>query len=114
MKNAISERQKRARLSPADFLSELHDSTQDTTRDGAAVFVLQLNRSDRIAALAQDASALAVMKQTVERLEPLLKDNDFYAVVAHDEVWILLRNLPSESIATQAAAGFREALRPVF
>lgn len=107
-------RKKRARLSPEDFLQELHESTQDTTKNCAAIFVLQLNRSDRISALAQDAASLAVMKQAVGRIEPLLKASDFYAVVAHDELWILLRDLPSESIATLAAAGFREALRPVF
>ena len=93
-------RKKRARLSPEDFLQELHESTQDTTKNCAAIFVLQLNRSDRISALAQDAASLAVMKQAVGRIEPLLKASDFYAVVAHDELWILLRDLPSESIAT--------------
>ena len=96
MTNKVPTRHKRARLSPEDFLQELHESTQDVTKTFAAIFVLQLNRSDRISALAQDVASMAVMKQTVGRIEPLLKTNDFYAVVAHDEMWILLRDLSSE------------------
>ncbi len=107
-------RLKRARLTPDTFLNELHGVLNTREKDGFAVLVVQLNRSDRISALAQDPTALAVIRQVVDRIEPLLKSDDYYCVVAHDELWILLSELVSESVATLAAESLRSVLKPVF
>jgi diguanylate cyclase len=114
MNQSTPNRLKRARLNPSDFLGELHQAIEADTKGGFGILVIQLNRTDRISALAQDATAMVVIRQAVERFEPLLKANDYYCVVAHDEIWVLLAELPSESVATLATAGFRTALKPVY
>jgi diguanylate cyclase len=114
MNEVNQSRMKRARLSPDAFLNELHGVLSANEKSGFAVLVVQLNRSDRISALAQDPTSLAVIRQVVERIEPLLKSQDYYCVVAHDELWILLSDLVSESLASLAAQSIRSALKPVF
>lgn len=106
-------RTKKARLSPADFQTQLHWQLNESGR-AFSVIVVQLNRTDRMSALAQDQASLAVMRQTVERIEPLLKASDFYCVVAHDEIWLSLDELATESVLSLAAASLRSALKPVF
>jgi diguanylate cyclase len=113
MDSEVTQRAKRARLNPAEFLAELKAALARSKRDRVGVLTLQLNRSDRIAALAQDPIANLVLKQAAERIEPLLKTDDYYCVVAHDEIWIMLDCLASDSVASLAASGLREALRPV-
>jgi diguanylate cyclase len=107
-------RTKRARLAPADFIAELRSGLGAEGNIGLGVLSIQLNRSDRVQALAQDESSMAVMRQAIERIEPLLKHSDYYCVVAHDEVWVLLGELLSESVARMAAESLSAALRTVF
>ncbi len=113
MDSAVVERIKKARLSPQDFLAQMQAAIESTPAN-FAVLAVQLNRADRTAALAQDPVSMVVMRQVSERIEEILKPNDYYCVVAHDEVWIFLDSVNSESIVNLAAHGISSALKPVF
>jgi diguanylate cyclase len=114
MNQNSDKRTKRARLAPADFIAELRSGLGAQGNIGLGILSVQLNRSDRVQALAQDESSMAVMRQALERIEPLLKHSDYYCVVAHDEIWILLGQLLSESVARLAAESISASLRSVF
>lgn len=76
--------------------------------------LLQLHRSDRLQALAQSEASRLVHTEVSRRFKRVLRPGDFYSFVSTDEVWVLLCNLPSESLAKLAARTLRDQLsRPI-
>jgi diguanylate cyclase len=75
-----------------------------------AILVLRLNRSDRLRALAQRPDAVAVLLAALDRLDAALRQEDRFAVVAVDEIWVVLSAAGSESILRLAATALRETL----
>ena len=78
------------------------------------LLVVALNRSDRLLALAQEPHTLRVLTEVARRVEAVLRSGDRYSFVSHDETWVLLCDLPNESLAELAASTLRESLmRPI-
>ena len=69
-----------------------------------------LGRSDRVRALAQRTDALKVLGEVCDRFESALRPMDRYAVVAVDEIWVMLADAPNEAIVRLAAASLRDRL----
>ncbi|HMN79933.1 MAG TPA: EAL domain-containing protein [Burkholderiaceae bacterium] len=80
----------------------------------AVLLVLSLNRSDRLLALAQDQASRPVMLEVVRRVRGILRTHDRYAIVSHDEIWLLLADLPTAALAELAARTLQQTLsRPI-
>jgi EAL domain-containing protein (putative c-di-GMP-specific phosphodiesterase class I)/GGDEF domain-containing protein len=77
-------------------------------RRPVAWLAVGLDRSDRTRALAQHADALLVLARVVEAIESMLRADDRLAVVAVDELWIVLADAPSEAVLRLAATALRE------
>ncbi len=79
-----------------------------------ALLVIALNRSDRLAALAQERAARVVLAETVRRVESMLRPGDRYALAALDELWLVLGDAPTRALAELAGKTLRDSLgRPV-
>lgn len=80
--------------------TELHGQQQSSI---AALLVISLARSDSIEAILQSESANEIKIQILGRIGLCLRRQDHLAMVSHDEVWILLPQLTSPTIANLAA-----------
>jgi diguanylate cyclase len=78
--------------------------------DRHVFLILQLHRSDRLQALAQQDSSRLVHSEVSRRIKRVLRGGDFYSFVSSDEVWVFLANLPSEALAKMAARTLRDHL----
>ena len=80
----------------------------------SVLMVISLNRSDRLLALAQDPASRPVMVEVILRIQSILRPLDRYTMVSHDELWVLLAELPSASLAELAARTLQQSLsRPI-
>jgi EAL domain-containing protein (putative c-di-GMP-specific phosphodiesterase class I)/GGDEF domain-containing protein len=79
-----------------------------------ALLALALGRADRTRALAQRPDALRVLGLVLDRIEAALRPQDRYAVVATDEIWILVAHAPADAVLRLAANAILEALRGGF
>ncbi len=100
------------RVSPTALL------TRAVTPEGGdanrALLLIRLNRSDRLAALAQQPSARIVLGEIARRVEAVLRPPDRYAIAAIDEVWLALNDVPNQALAELAAKTLCDRLgRPV-
>jgi EAL domain-containing protein (putative c-di-GMP-specific phosphodiesterase class I) len=76
--------------------------------------VVDLNRSDRLYALAQQARARNTLIEVMSRLRSMLRAGDRWALVSHDEIWVLLTELPSAALVELAARTLQQTLaRPI-
>lgn len=100
------------RLAPAALLQFVSDlRTQART---GVLLVVALHRPDRLSALAQQPAARLVIAEIIPRIEALLRPADHYSLVSHDEVWVVLADLPGEALAELAARSLHESLsRPI-
>ncbi len=100
------------RLAPTALLQRAVDPQGGSAN--RALLLLRLNRSDRLAALAQQPSSRIVLGEIARRVEAVLRESDHYAIAAIDEVWILLTDVPNAALAELAGKTLRERLgRPV-
>ena len=67
-----------------------------------ALLVVSLERSDRIASLLDEPGARAVTAQLCGRVASMLRDADSFALVAPDELWLLLPRLRAQALAMLA------------
>lgn len=103
-----------ARLAPPDLVKALHARHLDSGPARSALLIVHLNRSDRLQALAQQRYARPVLAEIARRVQSMLRPSDRYAIVSPDEIWLLLCDLPSESLAELASRTLRESLmRPI-
>ena len=68
----------------------------------SVLMVISLNRSDRLLALAQQPASRRVMVDVIQRIQSILRPLDRYTMVSHDELWLLLADLPSAALAELA------------
>ncbi len=114
---AADRRSRRAssRLAPAELLQRLAEVTASNPMAKVGLMIVTLDRSDRLAALAQAESARFVISEICRRVSGILRPSDRYAVPAIDEVWVLLADLPSESLIELAAHTLKDSLsRPIY
>ena len=103
-----------ARLTPPDLVKALHERHSDSGAARSALLIVHLNRSDRLQALAQQRYAKPVLVEVAKRVQTMLRPYDRYAIVSPDQIWLLLCDLPSESLAELASRTLRESLmRPI-
>ncbi|MFT3801678.1 MAG: EAL domain-containing protein [Burkholderiaceae bacterium] len=102
------------RLPPGQLL-EMAGRLLNTVAGGRSVLiVISMNRSDRLQALGQEASSREVMLEVVRRIRSILRAHDRYAVASHEEIWMLLADLPSASLAELAVRTLQQSLaRPI-
>ena len=97
-----------------ELLTLVGQTLTDERSNRSVLLVIMLHRSDRLRALAQDPLARPVMVEVVRRIRAILRPNDRYAMVSHDEIWLLLSDLPSAALAELAARTLQQTLsRPV-
>ena len=98
------------RLPVADLERHMLGLLREDPSRRPGLLALGLGRSDRVRALAQRADALKVLAEVCDRIEATLRPVDRYAVVAVDEIWVMLADAPGEAIVRLAAAAMRERL----
>mgnify|MGYP003669240889 FL=1 len=102
------------RLTPGELVNELRLRHQSSGERRTALLMLQLNRSDRLQALARSDGANDALREVAKRVRAILRKDDRFCFVTPDEVWLLLCELPSESLAELAGRTLRESLmRPI-
>ncbi|HPA90167.1 MAG TPA: EAL domain-containing protein [Quisquiliibacterium sp.] len=100
------------RLSPGALLERAVQGARDD--EHTALLVVRLNRSDRLAALAQHPESRQTLLEIARRVEAMMRARDHWAVASHDELWVLLVDLPTTALAELAGRTLRESLaRPV-
>ena len=100
------------RLSPGALLERAVQRTRDD--EHTALLVVRLNRSDRLTALAQRPESRQVLFEIARRVDAMMRARDHWAIASHDELWILLVDLPTTALAELAGRTLRESLgRPV-
>jgi EAL domain-containing protein (putative c-di-GMP-specific phosphodiesterase class I) len=75
-----------------------------------ALLSIALRRDDRVRALAGREDTFRLLASVLDRVEPALLEEDRYAVVAVDELWVCLASAPSESIVRLASTRLRAAV----
>ncbi|HYF57785.1 MAG TPA: EAL domain-containing protein [Burkholderiaceae bacterium] len=75
-----------------------------------AMLAIGLSRSDRARALANRDDAVRVLVDVLDRIEATLRPADRYAVVAVDEIWVILADAGSEAIVRLAAGALVDAV----
>ena len=85
------------RLSPSALLAFSRDLVQ--VRRRGMFLLISLHRSDRLSALAQEPRSRSVLAEVMRRVEGILRPSDRYALASHDEIWVMLVDLPGEALA---------------
>lgn len=102
------------RVTPPDLINELRRRHQGAAQRRSAFLILHLNRSDRLHAMARSDYGNSVLIEIAKRVRSMLRSRDRFSFVTPDEVWVLLCDLASESLAELAGRTLREALmRPI-
>ncbi|MCX7230172.1 MAG: EAL domain-containing protein [Burkholderiales bacterium] len=91
---------------------ERHLLDRMKARDGGspALLSIGLSRGDRMRALARRPDTMALLAELLDRVEETLRPGDRYAVVAVDEIWVVIEDAPGESIVRLAASALRGAI----
>lgn len=102
------------RLSARELLRHTGEILQTDAAERSVLMVVNLNRSDRLQALAQQAVSRPVMFDVIKRIQAVLRPLDRYAMVSHDELWLLLADLPNAALGELAARTIQQGLaRPI-
>lgn len=67
------------------------------------ILMLSLSRSDSIDAILEQPDAQTLQSRIVDRVQRSLRQEDRLCLISHDEIWILLEDLPSAAVASLAA-----------
>lgn len=98
------------RLSARALLEHTGQVLKSDAASRSVLMVISLNRSDRLQALAQQAVSRPVMLEVLKRIRSVLRPLDRYAMVSHDELWLLLADLPSAALGELAARTLQQSL----
>jgi diguanylate cyclase len=102
------------RLPARGLLDRLGEVLRSDAAARSVLMVISLNRSDRLLALAQQPASRRVMVDVIQRIQSILRPLDRYTMVSHDELWLLLADLPSAALAELAARTLQQSLsRPI-
>lgn len=114
MQTTSSETPVSARLSARGLLEHAGLILKSPAASRSVLIVIALNRSDRLYALAQEPVSRPVMLDVIKRIQAVLRPLDRYAMVSHDEIWLLLADLPNVSLGELAARTLQQGLsRPI-
>ena len=103
-----------SRLSARDLLHHTGEILKTDAASRSVLMVVNLNRSDRLQALAQQSVARPVMLDVIKRIQAILRPLDRYALVSHEELWVLLADLPNTALGELAARTLQQGLsRPI-
>jgi len=105
-----------SRVSPAALLRLLGQRLANHGGEGnrTALLAVTLTPSDRMLAVARDRRSRAVLAEAGRRIDGMLRSGDRYAFASPEEAWVMLADLPSESLAELAGRTLLERLqRPV-
>lgn len=97
-------------LSPSALVAHAAEKLSEISDERVALMMIALNRSDRVAALAQDRLARGVLIEAARRVEAVLRPHDRFAICSISEIWVVLSGLSNEAVASLAANAIREAL----
>ena len=99
------------RLSPAGLLDLLGERLARAEGAGTALLSISLCPADRLLAIGRGSTARAVLAEVGGRIQAVLRGGDRFAFASREEVWVLLADLPSESLAELAGRKLLERLR---
>ena len=91
-------------------LSEFIASSMGDGKGTLALLMLDLGRSDRLDAMAANATARERTQRILSRLGNLVRPGDRLAAVTEDRFWLVLPQLPHEQVALVAVARILEEL----
>jgi len=100
-----------ARLSPAGLIALLEQRLVRTDGARTALLSISLSPADRLLAIGRGATARAVLAEVGGRVQSVLRSGDRFAFASREEVWVLLADLPSDSLAVLAGRKLLERLR---
>lgn len=104
----------RQRLSAPELMTLVRARLARRAGERMVLMVVALNRSDRLSALAGEPDPRNALAEIGRRVESMLRSADRYAFASHDEVWVMLPDLPTESLAELAGRTLVDSLsRPV-
>lgn len=102
------------RLSARELLRHTGEILKTDAASRSVLMVVNLNRSDRLQALAQQSVSRPVMFDVIKRIQAILRPLDRYALVSHEELWLLLADLPNAALGELAARTIQQGLsRPI-
>ena len=96
------------RLAPGAFLAFARELA--TRKRRGVLLQVNLNRSDRLSALAQEPRARLAIAEAMRRVESILRPSDRYALASMDEIWVMLVDLPGAALAELASRTLRDSL----
>ena len=99
------------RLQPAELLERLGERMARADGARTALLAIELSPSDRLLAIGHGRAERAVLAEVGRRVEGVLRAADRYAFASREELWVLLADLPSESLAELAGRTLLERLR---
>lgn len=99
------------RLQPAELLQRLGERMARADGARTALLAIELSPSDRRLAIGHGRAERAALAEVGRRVEAVLRAADRYAFASREELWVLLADLPSESLAELAGRTLLERLR---
>ena len=103
-----------SRLSPAELLRRLDERLARGDGGRIALLAIALSPSERLLAIGRDLATRGALSEIERRVESILRGGDHYAFASREELWVLLPDLPSESLAELASRTLLERLcRPI-
>jgi EAL domain-containing protein (putative c-di-GMP-specific phosphodiesterase class I) len=99
---------KRLRVEALERYADQLAARIDGPRPG--LLAVGLSRGDRMRALARRPDTVELLASVLDRVEEALNPSDRYAVVAIDEIWVVLADAPGEGILRLAADTLRGLL----
>jgi EAL domain-containing protein (putative c-di-GMP-specific phosphodiesterase class I) len=76
-----------------------------------ALLAVALTPADRMLAVARDRQGRAVVAEAARRIAGMLRSGDRYAFASPEEAWVMLADLPSETLAELAGRTLLERLQ---
>ncbi len=103
-------------VAPNDLFAYLAAQCADAMKTGrlVATVMVNLGRTDRLGAHVRDPRSEHLMREIVATIGPMLRSIDRYAVVSHEEVWIVLPDLAHIEIVSVAASRMLAVLDATF
>lgn len=99
------------RLPPAGLLKLVEERLSRADGARTALVAIALSPSDRSLAIGRGITERTVLAEVGRRVEGMLRAADRYAFASREELWVMLADLPSESLAELAGRTLLERLR---
>lgn len=100
-----------SRVPPAELLRLLGERLARADGSRIALLAIALSPSERLLAVGRGRTVRTVLVEVGRRVDAILRDTDRYAFASREELWVLLPDLPSESLAELAGRTLLDHLR---